>query len=320
MHKFTRAALVLGTSVLAVCTATLPAGARVADEPSSAMPPAPMKAEAKAPVATTAVAPQGTAMPAAAGDPATLVRYYNRGTARHRVTTVGLKTAGWYAELGGLWGLLRTNPTNTRALYECRAGSYDYFISFASNCGGKVKIGLLGYIYKTKPKTPATAALWQCYQTKGDHFVSIRSNCEGARNAGFLGYARTTASLVGFSRYNNGPDHWETSSAVDANYRREGSWAIRWTQTSRSRALYGCSYPIGTRTDHFLSLQANCEGKRVLRREGFVYTFNPGSKYTAIYRCLLPSGDHFTSARSNCEAAAGVKNEGRLGWVRLTAW
>lgn len=313
MHKFTKAALVLGTSVLAVCTGALPAGAGVLQEVPTAPAPA---ANATGTTAAPATAPQTTA----ATEPATLVRYYNRGTARHRVTTVGLKTAGWYAELGGLWGLLRTNPANTRALYECRAGTYDYHISFASNCNGKVKIGLLGYIYKAKPSTPATAALWQCYQSKGDHFVSIRANCEGARNAGFLGYARTTASLVGLSRYNNGPDHWTTSSAIDANYRREGSWAIRWTQTTRSRALYGCSYPIGTRTDHFNSLSSNCEGKRVLRREGFVYTFNPGPKYTAIYRCLLPSGDHFTSARSNCEAAAGVKNEGRLGWVRLTAW
>lgn len=273
--------------------------------------------------ANAATAPSRTSTPANADTPAaTTITYLFRyaSPAGHRVTTDFVATNGYFTERGGLWGIFQTKIADTRALYECRAGGGDYFVSLQSNCEGHSRLSTLGYI-KMRKGNGASTLLYRCYVPGvGDHFVSIRKDCEGQQTDGAIGYARSPNPWVAFSRYNNGPDHWETSHSTTSTYFREGTWFISFVERAGTAPIYSCRYRIGDRWDHFVSRQSDCEGKTKVKTEGYVYTYDAGSVFTELYRCLLPSGDHFSSTSVNCENARGVVNEGTLGWVRTRVW
>jgi hypothetical protein len=236
------------------------------------------------------------------------------------VTTASITYPGVFPERGGLWGLYAKPVANSRALYECRNGASDHFVSFDSKCEGHSRLATLGYILKSKPQQ-AAALLYRCrVPGKDDHFVSVAKNCEGQKTEGALGYALVPGNYVALNRFNNGPDHWITSYPITGSYKREGSWYLALTKQAKTVPLYSCKYHFGAKYDHFLSIRSNCEGKTKVRHEGYVYTSKAGSTFVPLYRCLLPSGDHYASTRSDCEKARGVKNEGLLGWVRWKIW
>jgi len=77
------------------------------------------------------------------------------------------------------------------------------------------------------------------------------------------------------------------------------------------QALYECA--IGG--DHFLSLNAGCEGQRELGQAGYVYSSPPGTEdVIGVYRCVVGS-EHFDSNDPGCE---GQRTEARLGYLRRT--
>jgi hypothetical protein len=127
-----------------------------------------------------------------------------------------------------------------------------------------------------------------------------------------------TCDALPFSRYILGVDHWETTGPITGGYVKEGTWFLQPTADSPGTApLYGCSYRGLHGIDHFLSRTANCEGRTVLRTEGYIYTTRPPGPFVALFRCYLPTvDDHFSSTSPECEGAAGAVNEGILGYVR----
>lgn len=119
------------------------------------------------------------------------------------------------------------------------------------------------------------------------------------------------------TRYNNGKDHWVTSGRVTAGYKREGSWRLAPAGAKGAQPLYGCVYTAAHGPDHFLSLRKDCEGKKRLRVEGYIYKTYSKSHPLSLYRCnWTRNEDHYASVMSNCEnPPKPVKNEGRLGYV-----
>lgn len=105
-------------------------------------------------------------------------------------------TTGWIDPAGGFTlqstvGHLYESPQNgaTLALYSCKSGSTNYFVSTDSACAGQVTIGLEGYGYAQPPQGTQTTPLYSCATTK-DHFVSSDPKCGGQAPAGtLLGYA-----------------------------------------------------------------------------------------------------------------------------------
>ena len=91
-------------------------------------------------------------------------------------------------------------------------------------------------------------------------------------------------------------------------YRSEGNMGFidtKWQPDSQ--ILYGCQ----SSTDHFVSLDPNCEGGTALGINGFVYQEQPANG-VAIYRCYT-GADHFVSNDEGCE---GEQTEQLLGYVR----
>jgi uncharacterized protein YkwD len=69
--------------------------------------------------------------------------------------------------------------------------------------------------------------------------------------------------------------------------------------------------------DHFLSLDAGCEGQQVLGSAGYSYTASLDYS-VQLYRCYLwrgSHGDHFVSTDPGCE---GQTSEGSLGYALTT--
>lgn len=111
---------------------------------------------------------------------------------RHIVTT-GTAPAGYQRGPGNDWHLWSGQRPGTRALYGCRNGAEDYFISPDPDCEGKqfTIMQTEGWIHTKPPPSPHTA-LYRCHiPGLGDHFVSIDPNCEGPgiTPEGLLGYA-----------------------------------------------------------------------------------------------------------------------------------
>mgnify|MGYP003512513390 FL=1 len=81
------------------------------------------------------------------------------------------------------------------------------------------------------------------------------------------------------------------------------------SQAGGTVPIYSCY--IGG--DEFTSLNATCEGQRVNRLLGYIYTAQPSGVVTrAIYRCITASGEHFDSPQSNCEGQR-LESRHRIG-------
>jgi hypothetical protein len=123
-------------------------------------------------------------------------------------------------------------------------------------------------------------------------------------------------TLAPFRRYYNPSTatHWVTTGLVGAGYTYEEKIAdlLRAPQPN-TRALYDCLHGAN---DHFVSMDAGCEGYVRLSIDGYLYTTPiTGTTTIQIYRCYRQTGlgsDHFISADPRCE---GQMTEGSLGYA-----
>ncbi len=127
------------------------------------------------------------------GQPLMALNLYQNSSV-HETTTGYIDQAGGFT-LESTLGHLYESPQNgagqdaTLALYACKNGATDYFVSTDSACGGALALGLEGYAYTQPPAGLSTVPLYSCATTH-DHFVSTEANCEGQAAAGILlGYA-----------------------------------------------------------------------------------------------------------------------------------
>ena len=120
---------------------------------------------------------------------AALNRYRN-SSSLHIVTTGYIDTSIFTLEktLGQMYSYPQAGATT--ALYACKKGKVDQFVSLAANCEGSFLIGLNGYMFATAPAGRATSAIYRC-STGRDHFVSQDPLCEGSQTEQMLGYIPT---------------------------------------------------------------------------------------------------------------------------------
>ncbi|MDG4764134.1 S8 family peptidase [Solwaraspora sp. WMMD406] len=110
-------------------------------------------------------------------------------------------------------------------------------------------------------------------------------------------------------RFWNGRDHISSTTPVAGYQREHSSGSVRTSPTAGTHPLYQCL--VGN-WDYMTSLDANCEGQRIVGLIGYAYSSPPAGSYSTLYRCRMNSGDHFDSIASNCE---GQIVEGRLGYL-----
>ena len=75
------------------------------------------------------------------------------------------------------------------ALFGCKSGANDYFVSKDYACEGQRILGLTGYGYAQPNATLKTVPLYRCTDTGPVHFVSHDPACEGRGPGALLGYA-----------------------------------------------------------------------------------------------------------------------------------
>ncbi|HET8951215.1 MAG TPA: carboxypeptidase-like regulatory domain-containing protein [Solirubrobacteraceae bacterium] len=249
----------------------------------------------------------GAQMPGGApqAPPGALHRYYSGSIGTHWVTTKPV--GGDYAYEFSLGFLLTTPGPGRTAIYGCRAGAADQFLSKDPNCEGQQRLGVQGWIEEARPSDAPSAGLYRCLRPGIAHFASNDAACEGFPSEGRLGYIRLRQNAL--SRYwNNG--HWVTSGNVGAGWGLESTLGFLLpTGGDGKRALYECA----NGGDRFLSLDPGCEGRTELGLSGYLYSYAvPGEDLVPIYRCRI-GGDHFASQAANCE---GQVSEGLLGYAQ----
>ena len=256
--------------------------------------------------APTPPAPTPSAPPPPVVDTTGLIGYWNRWNNGDHSALVGTAPAG--ARFEGTLGQLYSVPVpGTVALFSCYSGG-DEFTSPDGNCEGQKVNRALGFIYSSPPEGVVTRAIYRCrVKASGEHFDSVRSDCEGQNLESRLGYA---IAQVPLNRWNNG-DHSALVGTAPAGARFEGTLGQLYSvPVPGTVALFSC-YSGG---DEFTSPDGNCEGQKVNRALGFIYSSPPEGVVTrAIYRCRVKaSGEHFDSVRSDCE---GQNLESGLGYA-----
>lgn len=238
-----------------------------------------------------------------------LARYQNDG-AFHVVTT---RPAPPGSHFEGPQGLLApTGATGTRPLYSCRFSATDYFLSVVEDCEGYSQLGKLGEIYASPPAGVPNLPLYRCRIPGKSHFTSQDPACEGMTTEFLLGYTRGYAQLLR-SNSTADTDHLTSIFRVPSHYAVEGR--LGWIETAwepGTTALWLCR----DGTDTFSSVQADCEGKTVVRWTGNIWTTPPpGLPSKALFRCHTTTGERFDSTSVGCE---GRTTEQTLGYLITT--
>jgi hypothetical protein len=104
--------------------------------------------------------------------------------------TPGIVTAGWQYERT-LGFLLGSGGPGLQALYGCRTGAGDFFLSLDGTCEGSPVLGRYGFLYSAAPTSEETVAVYRCLRNGTGHFASLDPACEGATTEQRLGYLRT---------------------------------------------------------------------------------------------------------------------------------
>ena len=257
-------------------------------------------------VALTLTAPAAAQMPGGApqAPPGALHRYYSPSTGTHWVTPTPV--SGDYAYELSLGFLLTMPGPGRTAIYGCRAGGADQYLSVDPGCEGYTSLGTYGWVEDQRTSAPS-AALYRCLRPGIAHFASFDAGCEGHTSEGRLGYVRLRQSAL--ARYVAG-SHWVTTGGAAPGWRLEAVLGFVLDEGGDGRrALYEC----GGGGDRFLSLDTGCEGRGELGLSGFLYASPPGTEdVNPIYRCRI-GGDHFASSDAGCE---GQVSEGLLGYAR----
>ncbi len=116
-----------------------------------------------------------------------LTRYVNADT--YEVTT-GWIDPGATFKVDAALGHLYDSPqgdANT-ALYSCKTGSSDYFVSLDRGCDSQHIVGLEGYGYARPAAGVQTVPLYRCSSPSLNHFVSHDPQCEGQGAGTLLAY------------------------------------------------------------------------------------------------------------------------------------
>jgi hypothetical protein len=235
--------------------------------------------------------------------PGALHRYWSSSTGTHWVTPTPV-TGDYAYELS--LGFLLTRPAPGRsAIYGCRAGGADQYLSKDPGCEGYTRLGTYGWIEDERPSAPS-APLYRCLRPGIAHFASGDAGCEGHTSEGRLGYVRLRQSAL--ARYVSS-SHWVTTGSVGAGWRLEAVLGFLLDSGGEGRrALYECT----SGGDRFLSLDPGCEGRTELGLSGFLYASAPsGEAVSPVYRCRIGS-DHFAASDPACE---GQVQEGLLGYA-----
>ena len=111
---------------------------------------------------------------------------YTNGT--HHIVTTGWIDPSVF-KLEQTLGRLYESPQAgaTLALYGCKTGKVDSFVSLDPSCEGQWITGLDGYAYAQPPAGLTVHAIYRC-STGYDHFVSSDPACEGSQTEELLGY------------------------------------------------------------------------------------------------------------------------------------
>jgi hypothetical protein len=239
-----------------------------------------------------------------------LVRSYSAGANVHWVSAAPIPPSYTYEATLGY--LLESPGAGRTALYSCRSGAADQFLSLDRGCEGHEPLGREGWLYATPPVVEETVPLYRCVRPGIGHFASHDPACEGQQPEGLLGHLRKRQPAL--HQYGNGATgtNWVTTGAPGAGYRYQRTLGfLVETGGSNLHAVHGChTVP----DDHFLSLDARCEGFTSEGRLGFAFDAPPGAEDTvALYRCIDLGRTHFASLDPNCE---GHVTEARLGYVR----
>jgi hypothetical protein len=118
-----------------------------------------------------------------------LARYRSATSSDHFVSTTGAGMPAGMVFESSLGQLVGVPVAGTRPLYSCKI-SWDQFLSQDSECEGQQKLGLQGYIYKSRPPGLPSQPVRRCVVPgPGDHFASNDLNCEGQQKEDVLGYA-----------------------------------------------------------------------------------------------------------------------------------
>jgi hypothetical protein len=117
---------------------------------------------------------------------------------------------------------------------------------------------------------------------------------------------------VPFNRYFNGRTHEVTTGWISPNSGFALQQALGHLFASPVEGatvpIYGCKRG---ETDYFVSLDVECEGQRILGKQGYTYAQSlPGRNLSALYRCST-SQDHFVSQDPKCE---NQTTDGLLGY------
>jgi hypothetical protein len=118
-----------------------------------------------------------------------LQRAYSPAHNTHWVSSAAIPP-GWFSEFV-LGFVLKRAGSGRVALYSCRAGSADQFLSRDPSCEGQAKLGQEGWLYTAAPPGVPAAPLYRCLRPGLGHFASTAANCEGQRPEGLLGYVRS---------------------------------------------------------------------------------------------------------------------------------
>lgn len=235
-----------------------------------------------------------------------LSRYFN-GT-DHNTTTAGVPAGHQPEWTLGMLSLV--SQPGTLPLYSCQNGA-DTFLARDAACEGKQVVRHLGYIYTAPPAGRASIELLRCMTAGGEHFDSVSATCEGKTVERSLGHlvARTV-----LTRAMRGSDHRTSGGVYPAGYRHEHTFGyLSAVSETGTRPLYSC---LLNGTDSFTSAAADCEGREVLGRMGWIWQQPPADgPSAALYRCTVSgTAEHFDSVSATCE---GHNTEFLLGYVRV---
>ncbi|MGA2536879.1 MAG: hypothetical protein ABSF53_12745 [Terracidiphilus sp.] len=113
----------------------------------------------------------------------------------YKNTTAQEATTGWIEPGAGftlqsVLGHLYVGPQQgaTIAIYGCKSGATDYFLSTDSGCAGSRLLGVNGFAFPNTVPGVGLAPLYGC-RSSHNHFVSHAANCEGSGSGDLLGYA-----------------------------------------------------------------------------------------------------------------------------------
>jgi len=122
-----------------------------------------------------------------------------------------------------------------------------------------------------------------------------------------------TNDQLALNRYFNGTVHEVTTGWIDSSagfqLQQQLGHLYPHPENGATLPLYGCK---NGDSDYFISLDVNCEGRRVLGKNGYAYTgLVPELGVVPLYRCYTGT-DHFASSDPKCE---GQTTEKLLGYI-----